>query len=851
MGMLLRKAIPGRLPIYDRFMKNYLKLAVRNLLRNKEYFFINVFGLAVGMACAIMVLVYIREQSKYDDFHPAPDRIYRVFLDSKLGGLQSEVALTSPMFAFGLKPYVPEIEQSCRIFKDDRDIPVVAPITTILDNRTILYVDSTFFDVFGFRLLEGNPLTCFNKPRSIVLSQSFAKQLFPDGAVGKTITIENEKPSKVKGIIEDSLANTYINWIVTGVVEDCPVNSHLSYKSLVSLSPEVLPNRYWDSHFLYTYFRFKKGTDMLEPAPSGFLGLSAIEFKLLKGFFKEAGEEMKKTMGITIEDMNDKDEHLVLRLQKVTDIHLFSHLKYEFSQNVNIQTLLIIAGISILIILIACINYANLSTARLAGRVREIGIRKILGSQKRELSRQLLAESITVSFISLFFALVIVELMYQNTILVQQNPGLNIQMLLLKLSPVIFIVTIFTGVLAGIYPAFCIVRFSPATILRQQKQFSTGGKGLRGLLVIIQFVFSLVIIYSTSTIYRQLKFVQQIGVGFQKEKLLVIQSTLGFENNGKDFRDKLLKLKDIEGVTYSNAVPGKVLSMQSFQIGNDRSKNFLMYIMGTDSMFFKTYGMTLSMGSFNRKQYSTKDTIDVIINQEAVKYLGLKDPIGSTIFRINSDTSTKSLIIKGVVNNFNFESLHTKIQPLVIFPSRPDQAKFLTVKLSHEINYKDGEMIKKLCEKVYPKNPFSEFSMNESLGEFYKEEQSTGQFAVVFSFFAIFIACMGLYSLLALTTVYRTKEIGIRKVLGAGTKELVLLLSKEIFRLIAIAGIVALPISFMLSYYWLNRFAYHVNLSFTNYFLVFISVFLIAVFTIYRQLWHTINSDPSDSLRFE
>jgi len=629
MGMLLLKVIRVRPPICDCIMKNYLKLAIRNLLRNKEYFFINVFGLAVGMACAIMVLVYIWEQSKYDDFHPASDRLYRVYLDSKLGGLESKVALTSPMFAFGLRPFVSEIEQSCRIFRSDRDIPVSAPFIASLDSRTLLYVDSTFFDIFGFKLIEGNPKTCFNKPRSIVLSRSVAGQLFPEGAIGKTLIVENEKKSTVTGNVKELPVEHEIKWTVTGIVEDCPSNSHINFKSLVSLSSVVSPHPDWNTHYLYTYFRCKEGTDMQEPADSAFLGLSAIEKLLLKGFFKEAGDEMEKTTGLTLGAMNDSEDHFVLRLQKVTDIHLFSHLKYEFSQNVNIQTLLIISGISILIILIACINYANLSTARLAGRVREIGIRKILGSQRRELSRQLLAESITISFISLFFALVIVELIYPNTSMVRLSPDLNIQLLLFKLTPVIFSVTLFTGVIAGIYPAFYIIRFSPAAILRQQKQFSAGGKGLRGILVIIQFVFSLVIIYSTSTIYRQLRFVQQKGVGFQKEKLLVIQNAFGLKDNGREFQKKLQELKDFDGVTFSYAVPGKILGMQSFQNGNDSTKNLLMYILGTDSMFFDTYGMTLSKGSFTRKQYLTKDTVDVIINEEAVKYLDLKNPAGS------------------------------------------------------------------------------------------------------------------------------------------------------------------------------------------------------------------------------
>ena len=815
-------------------MKNFLFVAIRNLLRNKEYLFINVFGLAVGMACSIMVLLYVWEQSKYDSFHPASDRLCRVYLDSKLGGLESQVAVTSPMFATGLKRYVPEIEQSCRIFKNDRDIPVVVPVTALLDRRTLLYVDSTFFDLFGFKLLEGDPKACLSKPRSIVLSRSTANQLFPTGAIGKILTVENDK-----------------KWTVTGVVEDCPTNSHLNYKALVSISSVVLPDMGWTSLYLYTYFRFKQGTDLKEPAASPYLGLTAIEDKMLIGFLKEAGDDLEKTMGLTIKEMKEKDEYFVLRLQQVSDIHLFSHLKYENSQNVNIQTLLIIAGISILIILIACINYANLSIARLTGKVREIGIRKILGSQKRELSIQILAESLTISFISLFFALVIVELVYPNAIVTQQSPVSHIQMLLFRLSPAIFCVTFFTGIIAGIYPALYIHRFSPASILRHQKQFSAGGKGLRGFLVILQFVFSLVIIYSTSTIYRQLRYVQQIGVGFEKERLLVIQNIIGLQGDSNEFRKKLMEIDDVENVSYSNAVPGKVLGMQSVQNGNDRGTNLMMYIMHADSLFFSTYGMTLKMGSYELSPYSSKDTVDVIVNEEAVKYLGLKNPIGALIYLKNGDTSNNCLIIKGVVANFNFESLHTKIQPLIILPGGLEQVKFATIRFVHNVKSIDIQRVKNYLEKVLPNIPFFQFAMNEHLGEFYKEEKSTGEVAVAFSFFAIFIACMGLYSLLALTTVFRTKEIGIRKVLGAGTKELILLLSKEIFKLITIAGIIALPIAFLLSYYWLDRFAYHVSLSLSNYLFVFLAVFLVAVFTIYRQLWHTINSDPGNSLRFE
>jgi len=576
-----------------------------------------------------------------------------------------------------------------------------------------------------------------------------------------------------------------------------------------------------------------------------------MENKLTETFLNKAKGEFKQTIGMSLEDLSKEDNYYVLRLQNIKDIHLFSHLKYEFSQNVNIQTFMILAGIALLIILIGCINYANLSTARLAGRVRETGIRKILGSQRGELSKQLLAESITISFISLFFALVIVELSYPQVNLLRGNSNPNIQLLLLKLSPIIFTVTLLTGLVAGLYPAFYVIRFSPATILRQHRQISAGGKSLRGVLVILQFVFSITIIFSTSNIYRQLRYIQLKGVGFDKENLIVLENAYALETTSEEFRKKLLALPEIQNITFSSSVPGKPFHMISFQSGEDRQNNHLMNVMESDSLFFKTYRMTLAEGSFDFNSNKTGDTIGTVINEEAVKYLGLQDPLGKHFYLADNITGNICLTIKGVVQNFNTESLHSKIQPLVILPQKLEKYHFISIRLNQPVDNYTIEKIKALWTSLLPNTTFMEYSMDESLGAFYKEEQSTGRIAIIFSFFAIFIACMGLYSLLALTTVYRTKEIGIRKVLGADSRELILLLTKELFKLIIIAGLIALPIAFYSSWYWLERFAYHVSVSLTNYFLVFIAVFFVALFTIYRQLRRTISADPSESLRYE
>jgi putative ABC transport system permease protein len=730
--------------------RNWLIVAIRNLLRNKEYFIINVFGLAVGMACAILVLVNIWEQSEFDNFHPESDRLYRVYIDTKMGGLESQAAVTSPLFAFGLKSAVPEIEQACRILRMERDVSVKKPVARILDRHTLLLADSTFFDIFGFKLLEGDPVTCLSQPKSIVLSQSLAREFYPKGdALGKTLVIETSN-----------------EWTITGIVQDCPENTHLRFEALVSFKSVVLPENVWTTNFLYTYYRFRKGTDFDKRAVPGFLGLTSIENKLTEAFLDKAKEEFRQTIGMSLEDLRREDNYYVLRLQNIEKIHLFSHLKYEFSQNVNIQTFLILAGIALLIILIGCINYANLSTARLAGRVRETGIRKILGSRRSELTRQLLAESVTISFISLFFALVIVELSYPQVNLLPGSPDPNIQLLLLKISPVIFAVTLLTGLIAGIYPAFYVIRFSPATILRQHRQISAGGRSLRGVLVILQFVFSITIIFSTSTIYRQLRYIQLKGVGFDKENLLVLENAREMEPRDEDFRKRLLQFPEIENVTFSSSVPGKPFLMKSFQSGEDRRNNHLMHVMESDSLIFSTYRMQAAEGNFTIDKSKSGDTLNAVINEEAVSYMGLSNPVGTTFYLIGNNSAPVSLIIRGVVKNFNTESLHSKIQPLVMLPRSTERMRYITIRLKEHVSPNIINKTRELWNSYLPGTPFVQFSMDENLGAFYQEEQTTGRIALVFSFFAIFIACMGLYSLLALTTVFRTKEIGIRKVLG-------------------------------------------------------------------------------------
>ena len=838
--------------------KNYIKLAIRNLRRNKDYFFINVFGLAVGMACAILVMLHVWTQTHFDDFHPDDNRLYRAVIESKMGSIGTDFAVTSPRFAFGLKKRVPEIEQACRIYKSERKILLKTENDEILNAPSLLFVDSTFFDMFGFKLIKGNPATCLSKEKSIVIPESMAKTYFPDGAIGKKIISENDT-----------------KWTITGVVEDCPYNTHIQYSALVSLPTLELANNSWLSSFLYTYYRFKPGVDMNKPAPPNAIGgVTNIELKLLRAYLEAATPEIERTTKMTPQEFHDMGNNFVIKLQQIRRIHLFSHLDYEMSKNANIETLIVLGAISLLIILIAAINYANLSTARLAGRTREIGIRKLLGSHRRDMARQFMAESITISFISLFLALVIVELAFPQLERMYQFSNPSLSQSLLKLSPYIFGIALVTGIIAGLYPAFYVTRFTPATILQNQKKLGPRAKGLRGVLVVLQFLFSIVIIYSTSTIYRQLNYIQSQNIGFDKDNLLILDNSTGLGNNRELFEKRIKEMPQVVDVSFSSAVPGQLIDMYTFHVAKDSTnQNFLLQVNWTDKHFLKTYGMhfvdstdALPSESSEHKQAikyhrnnillsenetETDSIIGVIVNEKAVQYMGLEHPLGTHLIRLLQNGDHVDYTIKGVVRNFHFESFHEEVQPMIFLPEVPRFSRFTSIRFKSPPTDKDIANVRKIWEEENPTTLFNEFSMSDNLQKQYTEERSTGEIAVAFSFFAIFIACMGLYSLMALITVYRTKEIGIRKVLGAGTRELVFLLSKETLQLVILASLLALPLAYQISRLWLSRFAYQVNLSITNYLFVSAAVFAIAIFTVYRQLWRTINADPAESLRYE
>ncbi|GET33802.1 ABC transporter permease [Prolixibacter bellariivorans] len=837
--------------------KNYIKLAIRNLRRNKDYFFINTFGLAIGMACAILVMLHVWTQTHFDDFHPDDDRLYRVIIESKMGSIGTNFAVTSPKFAFGLKKRVPEIEQACRVSKSERKILLKTQNGEILNAPSLLFVDSTFFDMFGFKLLQGNPATCLSKEKSIVIPESMAKTYYPEGAIGKKIISENDT-----------------EWTITGVVQDCPYNTHMQYSALVSLSTLELPDNSWLTSFLYTYYRFKPGVDMNKPAPQNDIGgVTNIEMKLQSAFLDAATPEIEQNTKMTPQEFHNMGNNFVIKLQQIRRIHLFSHLNYEMSKNANIETLIVLGAISLLIILIAAINYANLSTARLAGRTREIGIRKLLGSHRRDMARQFLAESITISFISLFLALVIVELAFPQLEKMYQFSSPSLSQSLLKLSPIIFGIALITGILAGLYPAFYVTRFTPATILQNQKKLGPRAKGLRGVLVILQFLFSIVIIYSTSTIYRQLNFIQSKSIGFDKNNLLVLDNSTGLGDNRAQFTERIKDLPHVTDLSYSSSVPGQLIDMYTFHKTNDSTnQNYLLQVNWADNHFLKTYGMhfidstksipgesaepkqPISHSNDTLRHKNSKQVaqpINVVVNEKAVQYMGLKNPVGAHLIRLLQNGDQVEYTIKGVVRNFHFESFHEEVQPMVFLPEVPRFSRFTSIRFSSPPTDKDIAQVQKIWEEENPTTLFSEFSMSDNLQKQYTEERSTGEVAVAFSFFAIFIACMGLYSLMALITVYRTKEIGIRKVLGAGTRELVFLLSKETLQLVILASLLALPLAYQISRLWLSRFAYQVNLSVTNYLFVSAAVFAIAIFTVYRQLWRTINADPAESLRYE
>jgi len=811
-------------------IRNYLKSAFRNITRQPFISFVNIFGLTVGLTCCLLIVTYVINERSYDKFNKNADDIYRVTRTfySADGAESLHLGSVAPPFGPLLQAAFPDIKEITRLYPTGTT--ALRYQDKLFNEKKAFYADEYLFDFFSVPVIKGDPHRGLREPYSVMITDAIAKKYFGDAdPMNKTIMLNNNKHE----------------FKVTGIFQPFPANSQLHPEILMSFNTlkdtavygEMPLTTLFNNNAFYTYLLFPKNYNVtrVESQLPDFLD-KYVHFRGVPANFKT---------------------HTVTKLsfQKLTDIHLRSHLDSEIEANGDIKRVYIFSAIALFILLIACINYMNLSTARSVLRAKEIGIRKVVGARRKEIISQFLSESVLVTWIALVLAVLLTALMlpFVNKL---SNQSLSFSSLLQWqiLSPVLTL-SFVIGLMSGVYPALFISSFVPVKVLKGIMKVGSGNISFRKVLVVVQFSISIILIVATAVVYRQLQFVQNKNLGFNRDHILTMDYpvTLGKQYNA--FTADLLKNTAIKGVARSSYVPTeRLLSAGGADIlegGAMRPVKIELKFITTDYDFMQTYGMHMAAGRNFSPGFST-DTNNFLLNETAVRALGWKNPQNALGKDLKYDDWTGKVI--GVVKDFQFESLHQKVIPL-LFQLPPARKDYYYAKISIKVNVgTDQSAINTLRDTWHtylPETPFEFTFLDEKFDQLYKSEQQQGSLFTIFSCIAIFIACLGLFGLSAFTITQRVKEIGIRKVLGASIPQIVTELSKDFLKLVLIAAIIAFPVAWYAMSKWLLDFAFRISIGWWIFVLAGIIALIIAFATISFQSIKAALANPVKSLRSE
>jgi len=802
-------------------IKNYFKIAWRNLLKNKAFSFINILGLSIGISVCFIIMLFVQDELSYDRFNKKADRIVRIYFKAVMyGGKISEAGVMPPV-AKALKNDYPEVEDATRFKRDWR--PKIEYQHKIFKEGEAAFVDPNFFSVFSLPFLKGDPKTALAQPNTIVITEEMAHRFFGnDEPIGKTLTYNNSGQFKV-----------------TGVIEKIPANAHFHFDLFGSMETiDFAKSATWMEGDFFTYVVMKKGADYKK-----------LQAKLPGMVEKYMGPQIAQTMGMNLSQFRTKGNDLGFALQPLTDIHLHPETTTELEPAGNLKYVYIFGAIAIFMLLIASINFINLSTAGASKRAKEVGVRKVMGSGKWDLIKQFLFESLLITGIALFVA----GLMVQLALPVFNNlSGKNLQFGL-DMRPVAGLIALglVVGLLAGIYPAFFLSSFKPIATLKGKFSAGTKSLGLRSSLVVFQFFISVSLIIGTIVVYRQMKFIQNINLGYNKEQLLVIPNSWALGKNERTFKDQLLKDTRVENVTISGYKPAGPTNNNNAMAYPEGKDNQVMTSLEykIDEQYIPTLGIQMAAGRNFSPAYGT-DSSGMIINEAAARAFGFgNNAIGKVIVRPNSDRGRDHhFTVVGVVKDFHFKSLHEAITPLlmVLEPESGIIVKVRTKDIPGLLN-----TMKQQWAAYNIEEPFSYAFMDDLYNKTYAAEQKTGTILNIFAVLTIFVACMGLFGLATYTAEQRSKEIGIRKVLGASVTQVTGMLSKEFIKLVLIGCLIAFPLSWWAMSRWLQDFAYRVDLSWWVFALAAAFALLIAVCTVSFKAIRAALANPVTSLRSE
>ena len=806
-------------------IRNYIKVAFRNLWKNKGYSAINIIGLSAGLATCLLILLYVWDELSYDNFHEKANRIYRVDSDIRFGGTDMKLAVSSDPMGATLKKDYPQVEQFTRIYGSEGS-KLIKKGNEFITEPNIAYVDSTFFDVFSFPLISGNPKTALNDPNTCVISQTAAKKYFgTEDVIGKVIE-----------------TNRKISFKVTALMKDMPSNSHFRYDILLSMDNVDYQFGNFLSHNFHTYIVLQPGTDPASFKP---------RFKDLVN--KYILPQAQAFMNIkSMDEFEKSGNHLEYHLMPMKKIHLYSARFPELAANGDIQNVYIFSAVALFILLIACINFMNLSTARSANRAKEVGIRKVLGTERKTLIGQFLTESTLVAFIALIIAIVITFLIlpFFNDV---SNKSLALSNLFdKKFLPFMLFIPFVVGVIAGSYPAFYLSSFQPITVLKGKLASGFKKSSLRSTLVVIQFSTTIILIIATIVVYSQLNYIQNRKLGYNKNQVLIINNIDALGQQAKVFETEISGYSGINSATLSSFLPVSNSSRSdntySKEAVMDSKTGLNMQTWDVDEDYLKTMGMELVRGRNFSRELPT-DSGTMMINETTAALLGYEDPIGKKLYYSDDQRQLKPLTIIGVVKNFHFESLRQEVGPLCFRLRRSTGFAIL------RINTGDVNSLVSKVESTWKKMaagmPFSYRFLDDSFDQMYRTEQRTGKLAMAFAILAILIACMGLFGLATYAAEQRIKEIGIRKVLGASVNNIVEMLSRDFLILVLVSSVIAFPLAWWAMHSWLQDFAYRITIQWWVFLLAGIIAMVIALATISVQAIRAAVSNPVKALRSE
>jgi len=807
-------------------IKNYIKTAFRSLQKNKGFTTINVLGLALGLATCLLIVFYVVDELSYDKYNVNSSRIYRVNEDLKLGDNKVQYAVCMAPLAQTLKNDFPDVENAVRL-KKIGDMHVTKGTESILEDNA-LFADNSIFDVFTLPIIYGDKKAALTEPNTVVITEDMAKKYFGRlNVVGENLIIDGNLQKPIK---------------VTAVIKNIPEQSHFHADFLVSMTsnPDSHSTEWLRSDY-NTYVLMRKGADYKK-----------LEAQFPQFLRKYSGGQMQQELNMSYDTFEKNGSFFRLNMMPLTDIHLHSNLSGELGTNGNVEYVYIFSAIAIFILLIACVNFMNLSTARSANRAKEVGVRKVLGSARKHLMFQFLAESIMVTFIAVIIALTAAMLILPAF---NHFAGKNIVVnshTLIWLAPSALIAILLIGFLAGLYPAFFLSAFNPMQVLKGKISAGFKGGALRSFLVVLQFSISIFLIIGTLVIYNQLHYIQNRDLGYNRNQVLIIEHAFELGDHAKTFKQEIKQLPGVTNATLSGYLPIKSTRGTGIfykEAVADPKKSLFPQIWSIDEDYISTLAMKIKSGRDFSAQMPS-DSNAIVINETAAKFLGFTDPVNKVVYRSSGgpNPTYKPYTIIGMVKDFNFSSLRDNISPVVMQLNTDNSS------LSIKVNTANIPALLSQIEskwKGFTPAHFQYTFMDQDFDAMYRSEQRIGTIFIAFTTLAIVIACLGLFGLAAYAAEQRTKEIGIRKVLGASIANITGMLSLDFIKLVCVSILIASPIAWYLMQKWLQDFAYRISIAWWVFAIAGVAALFIAFITISFQSIKAAIANPVTSLRSE